>query len=800
MPSIFPLGEPEEVCAMLLTHLKMVVSAVLAVTGLLLNSSVILADNPGSVPALAQPASPVGVGADSTVTHQASEIIVTASRYDEAVHLSHTNISAEDLKLREPDQELPLLLQDIPGVYSYSDAGSGLGYTYLKIRGFDQRRVGVLVNGIPFNDPEDHNVWWVNLPDLAASLQDVQVQRGVTNSIGGLGSIGGTVNLITAPPAREQSGGFTMAGGSYGFRQGRVNYHTGDLGHGLRSQVRVSQQESEGYRLRSGSDQWAVFWSGLHETEKISTRVNIYTGHELTHHSFDSSPASALAEDRKHNPETYENAVDDFRQPHYELHNTIYLNDDLTLLNSVYYTQGEGFYENFKDGETPSDYGLNVYLGLADVTVNDEEVEVDLVRRKWVRKDQVGWVPRLVWQQDKGRLVIGGDAYTFHSNHWGDVLQVDGFTADELNGTELKYYGYTGDKEAYSVYANQRLEVAPGLTLTADLQIQHKEYSFLQERVANFVGDLRNAYTVKYDFFNPKASVHWQIPGRPAGGRLATYASVGINRREPSDSDLFDVWDGPDDLGVQPLFESSRELRNPDGSIAYLEWSDPRVKEEKVLDTELGLSWAGSNLSFTLGGYWMDFTDEIIPYGGVDEDGAGIQGNAGKTLHRGLELGLRARLIENHELSVAASRSWDEFDEFIFHDYDGAETDLSGQPIALFPEYLVMAGWRTEWPGGLSSNLRMRKVGRQQLDNTGTADRSIDPWTTVDLSLWFDLSRLGIVGKAKPTVFFHLRNLGDVEYETTGYYNQWGGADFSGENHYTAGPGRNFATGVSATF
>ena len=775
-----------------------------AVLCLLFFTSVVRAAGAGetseSAPAPAQPAIAVGAGVDSTKIHRSREIVVTASRYDDSIHLSHTNISAEDLKLREPDQELPLLLQDIPGVFSYSDAGSGLGYTYLKIRGFDQRRVGVLVNGIPFNDPEDHQVWWVDMPDLGASLQDIQVQRGVTNSIGGLASIGGTVNLVTAPPSREQSGSFDLAGGSYGFGRRMINVHTGDLGRGLRSQVRVSHQESDGYRDRSGSDQWAVFWSGLHETEKTSTRINIYTGHELTHHAWDSSPISELRKDRTHNPETYENAIDDFRQPHYELHNTVYLNEDLTLLNSVYYTRGEGFYENFKDGETPSDYALNVYLDLPDTTEDGDSREVDLVRRKWVRKDQVGWVPRMIWRQGKGRLVIGGDAYTYHGDHWGDVLQVEGFTPGDLTGRELKYYQHTGDKDAFSVYANQRLEVAPGLTLMADLQFQHKEYSFLQEKVGNFTGDLRNAYTVKYDFFNPKAALHWQVPGRLAGGRLATYASVGVNRREPSDTDLFDTWDGPDDLGVAPLFRSSREVLNPDGSVAYLEWTDPRVRQEKVVDSELGLSWAGSNLSFTLGGYWMDFTDEIVPYGGVDEDGYGIRGNAGKTLHRGLELGLRARIDQHNQLTIAASRSWDEFDEFLFHDYDGTETDLSGRPIALFPEYLGMVGWRTEWSGGLSSNLRLRQVGRQHLDNTGNGDRIINPWATVDLSLWLDLSPLGIAGKTRPTVFFHLRNLSDERYETTGYYNPWGGADYSGENHYTPGPGRNFATGVSATF
>lgn len=732
--------------------------------------------------------------ADTTATYEGQGVVITASRYDQSVHLNQTNLTAADLDLREPDLPLPLLLQDIPGLYAYSDAGSGLGYTYLRIRGFDQRRVGVLVNGIPFNDPEDHQLWWVDMPDLAASLQDVQVQRGVTNSIGGLSAIGGTVNLETGNLARRAGGRVSFGTGSYGFARQMINYQTGDLKGGFRSNARLSHQKSDGFRQRSGVDQWAVFWSGLHETARTTTRVNFYTGREQTHHAWDSSPASALALDRTHNPETYHNAIDDFTQPHLELHSTVYLNDRLTLTSALYYVQGEGFYENFKAAQTAADYGLDRSLGV------DADAEVDLVRQKWVRKDQVGWVPQLQWSQPKGRLLLGGDWYTFHSSHWGEVLLADGFTPGDLLQQSMKYHAYTGDKDAVSVYANQRWELLPGLTVMADLQYQHKTYTFLQHAAGNFRGDLRHGYTVDYDFFNPKGGLHWQA-GRAAGGDLSLYGSVGVNRREPADNDLFDTWLGGDDLGAEPLFGRSETVLAADGvTVDHLEWFDPLVREEKVVDWEGGLSWAGRDLSFTLGGYWMDFRDEIVPYGGVDEDGLGIRGNAGRTLHRGVELGLRARLTGANLLTVAASRSWDEFDEFVFTDDDGSTADYSGNPIALFPEHLLTVAVRTEWTRGVASQVRLRRVGRQQLDNTGLAERTIDPWTTVDLSLWCELGRLGLAGLDGARAFVHLRNLADEQYETTGYFNPWGGADYSGENHYTPGAGRNFALGLDYDF
>ena len=719
-------------------------------------------------------------------TYTAADITVTASRYDAAATPNVTNVTAEDLRLREPDLELPLLLQGLPGVFSYSDAGSGLGYTYLKIRGFDQRRVGVLFNGIPFNDPEDHQVWWVDLPDLAASVQDIQVQRGVTNSIGGMTAIGGTVNIVSAGLTDRPQGRISVNGGSYGFTRQMIGYQTGSLaGSGLKSSIRLSRQESDGHRERSGHEGWAVFWSAEYETDNTNTRVNVYTGRELTHHAWDAVPESMLRENRRANLETYHNAVDDFRQPHYELHNTAWLGDDVSLVNSLYYIQGEGFYENYKEDETAALYSLDTLPGVADTT------SLDLIRRKWVRKDHVGWAPHLAWQQGQGRLLVGGDWYTFHSNHWGDVLWAEGFTPGDFT-TEFKYHEYTGDKDAFSLYASERYEVVPNLTLTGDLHFQHKRYRFRQNEVKNFTGDLLNEYEVAYDFFNPKGALNWQLPSRVAGGDLQTFAAVGVNHREPTDNELFDTWSSGSDLGAQPLFRESRPVYREDGTVARVVWSDPLVEEERVVDYELGFAWRSPRLSVTVGGYWMDFTNEIVPYGGVNDDGSSIRGNAGKTLHRGVELGLRAQLTDRHGLVLAASRSWDEFEEFLFHDWDGQVYDYSGNPIALFPQHLIMAGWEAGWGSGLTTRARVRNTGRQHLDNSGLAARTIDPWTTVDLSVWFDPGAAGWDVLAGAQAFLHVRNLGDTEYETWGYW--------YGENYLTPAAGRNFVCGLDYDF
>ena len=739
---------------------------------------------------------PAAVAADTT-SRPVDEIVITASRYDAANQQNVTNIDRLELDRREPDLELPLLLQSQPGVFSYSDAGSGLGYTYVKIRGFDQRRVGVLFGGIPLNDPEDHQIWWVNMPDLAESVQDIQIQRGVTNSVGGMTAIGGTVNIEPRVLSADPRGRVAVAGGSFGYQKQMVSYETGDLGRGLRSSFRLSRQQSDGYRDRSGHDGWGLFWTGQWATARQTTRLDIWTGREVTHHAWDAVPESVLKENRRANVETYHNAIDDFRQPHYALANTFFLSDRLTLDNRVYYIQGEGFYENYKEDADARSYSLDHLPG---VTPDDE---LDLIRRKYVRKDHVGWVPSLAWEQGRGRLLVGGDWYAFHSDHWGNVLWAEGFAPGGFTD-EFKYHRYTGDKDAISVYANERYEVASGLTLTADLHFQHKRYEFRQHEQKNFTGDLLNAYTVDWDFFNPKAAVTWQVPGRVAGGDLQMYGSVGRNHREPTDGELFDTWQSGSDLGVQPLFANSRDVLNPDGSVAYVAWSDPLVKEEEVTDYGVGFAWHGERASLTVGGYWMDFDNEIVPLGGVGEDGSSFRGNADQTRHKGVELGLRWRATDADYLSLAGSRSWDRFEKYLSYvdtDWDGTYDlveDLSGNPIALFPEYLAMANWDRQWRPGLRTRLRLRATGKQYLDNTGDEARTIDPWTTFDVSLWLGLGELGWRPLAGATAFLHLRNLADTEYETWGYYDPW--LDAGPENRYTPAAGRNFVMGMDYDF
>ena len=742
-----------------------------------------------AVAVLASAAVASSTAASGPATSDPDSVVVTASRYDDSVHLSHANLTRAELEARIGTDDIPLLLEDTPGLHAWSDAGNGIGYTYLNIRGFDQKRVGVMVDGIPLNDPEDHQVYWVDLPDLASSLEDVQVQRGITNSLGATTAIGGTVNLVTDAFTTEPRIEVTGMGGSYGTWKQSAEWQSGLIDGRWQSALRLSRLESEGYRDRTGTEMWGLFWSGRHLTENSVTRLKIYTGHEESQHGWNAANEADLAVNRRHNPETYEGAIDDFSQPHYELHHELKLGDDVTLRQAAYWIHGEGFYENEKLGETASDWNLDVLLGL------DPDREVDLVRRKNVDKNQFGWVPHAELCHEGGRVIVGGDIYDFHSDHFGNVLSVSGVSG---GGEGLHYYEYTGDKRAWSVYVNEMWEALPGLTLMGDLQYQSKTYRFEQAELGHFTGADRHAYEVGYDFFNPKGGVHWELPTEPFGGRAALYAHVGKTHREPTDGELFDTWDGPDDLGAAPLFGNSIGVDDDgDGAIDYLEWSDPCVSAEQAIDYELGASWRGDRLSFTLNGYWMEFEDEIVPYGTVDDDGAAIRGNAERTLHRGVELGLAARLARAHLLKVAASRSWDEFDAFTAtfdpDTWSDGSYDLSGNPIALFPRHLASVTLKSDL-GAVGTRVRVRSVGRQHLDNTGDTDRVIDGYTTVDLAAVIDLG--GISGNTR--LDLRLNNVFDEAYETTGYW-----YDESGDGlgrWLIPAAGRNVLAGIRFTY
>lgn len=740
----------------------------------------------------------------------AETVVIAGRAVDGETPIAFSELSGDQLRLRQGVQEMPLLLAELPNVYAYADAGNGLGYSYLKIRGFDQKRIGVMVNGIPLNDPEDHQVYWVDLPDLLASVESLQVQRGVSHSLYGVGAFGGTVNLVTAARSERPGLQVTAGLGSFGTRRLSVAMDSGPADTTYAVHARFSRLVSDGYRRRSGVEQWAYFLGLEKRGARTNTRVNLYGGPELTHAAWDAVREDLLAIDRRANPtsEGYDNTIDDFHQPHYELIHTWRPAPGWSVGNTLFVVQGEGYYETLRQGRRLRDFGLpeiatldptlfgadslDYYRLDEDRLFRDEAgryalIRTDLVRQKWVEKRQVGWLGRIEKAHYRGRLTLGGEVSEYAGRHWGKVLWAAGLPGE--TSPDHTYYTYRSGQTTAALYLNELYAVTDRLRLMGEIQVQQKEYRFAHRPVGGFVEDERNAYKVRHTFVNPRVGATWSAtPG------VELFTSLALAQREPADSDYYDTWEGPDDLAADPLFARSDTVHIA-GRIERVEWRDPLVKPEQLLDAELGLGFRRGPHALKLNAYWMDLRHEIIAYGQVDDEGVPVRGNADRTVHRGLEGTASLVLLPSLEVTASGALSQNYYADYAYHTWDEegevVALDYGGHTIPLFPGRLgsVRLTYRL---GEASVEAQIQHAGPQQLDDSDDPTRSIPGHTVLNLGLRAGLRRLGVPGMSAEV---SLRNAADARYSTSGYYDPWEGARYL----YPAA-GRNYYLGITAAW
>ncbi len=666
-------------------------------------------------------------------------IVVTATRALEGKSpVTFTNLSAQQIEQNHTLADMPMLLSQLPNSYSYSLSGDEVGYSFLKIRGFDQKRVGVMINEIPLNDPEDQQVYWVDLPDLAESTEDIQVQRGVGNSIYGSANFGGSINLNTEIFASEREIKITMGGGSFNTRKFLAEYKSGLLQNTYAVYGRFSRILSDGYRRNSASDLTAYFLGFERYDRNMTTRLNIFNGYERTHPDWDGIPQNMLSADRRYKKEIYENAVDDFNQPQFQLIHNWQIWPLINLTNTFYYIRGQGYYENLKERKSLSDYGMNefetndpglfgadsldYYYTATDSTLYRDAngkytvASTDLVRQKWVKKNQYGWIGKLNYNTGGGMLTVGTAIYLFDSDHYGKVLWAKNIPA--VYSADRKYYGYNGRKNNLAVYFNYFYRLKKRTHVLTNILYEHKEYTFQQNAEGLFSGTELNRYKVKYDFFNPSLGLNYGIRKN-----WNIYANISVSHREPSDDDLFDEFTGPDDLGADPLFDRTDTVSTA-GRIKYIKWGKPIVNPELLLDYEAGLSYQHHELGFKLNFYFMDFKNEIVPAGTVDKDGMPVKGNAEQTIHTGAEIAFTAKPASFLSLDGNFAYSKNYFRKFTARqitDWDLSlvgRKKLDGNPIAGFPDMIGNLRLVLNWQS-VSTSLLFRQIGRQYLDNSG---------------------------------------------------------------------------------
>ncbi len=725
------------------------------------------------------------------------EVVVSTARVDPRMPVARSVLGREDLEQRNWGQDTPMALAALPGAYAYSDAGNGIGYSYLAIRGFPQRRISVLINGVPLNDPESHEVYWIDHPDLLASTAEVQLQRGVGSALYGSASVGGSVNLETAPfgEARRTSAAFSY--GSFDTRRVMLEMDSGRLAGGWNLYGRYSRIETDGYRDQSWTKLWSYALSARKQAGYHSFRVNLYGGPEETHLAYlgvSSDYLNGLVtgdrdRDRRFNPITYAGEADHFFEPHYELIHSWSPRPHLALTHTLFYFDGEGFYDEQRFGRSLADFrlmpwvtydptlfgadSLGYYSDADGDGVLDRDAQgrvtvqsFDLVRRRWVGNRHFGWIPRVRIEHAGGSLTAGGEIRFHDGRHIGTVIGGNGLPP----GTEPDhvFYDYHPRTLSGGLFVREEWRLSPRFRLTGDMAWRHQAYRMRGDRTDPVFHPTAIRFDQRYDFAIPRLGLTW-TPRE----ELNAYAAWSQARREPAFRDLYDA----EGAGSLPLYR---------GAPAGL-YDQPLIRPERVNDYEAGASWRRGELSLGANLFRMDFRDELVYAGQFNTDlGYPILGNAARSVHQGIELaarfeGGRVRLVQDPyaegtralkrgaplTLEGNVTLSDNHFVSYreVYGTSPGDTVGYDGKAIGFFPSVMANLSARLRWRGA-TLGAETQTVGRMYLDNTEDAAGSIGPRTVLNLSGGYRFARA-----EGPAIELSVRlmNALDRRYEAGGF-------------------------------
>ncbi len=659
-------------------------------------------------------------------------VTVVSTRARERLNpVTFSTIDEQSLRDRYTVEDIPQLLSELPGTMFYSENGNGLGYNYLSIRGFDQRRISVMINGIPQNDPEDHNVYWIDFPDLAANVQSIQVQRGAGMAFYGPAAIGGSVNIQTSYFSPERSIKAFVGTGSFNTRKYSLSLNSGLLKDKYVLFARVSNIKSDGYRERAWVNFWSYFLGAARYGKKSNLRVHFYGGpiedglayyglpkfanddETLRRKNFSYWGLNDTGDSLAYFAERRADEIENFNQPHFEILHEYRLNDRVTFNNSLFYIRGYGFFDYDGSWGTPEYYRLTPEYGY-----NVTSIPEDALIRAYVDNKQAGWLPQLTYKHARGELIVGAELRIHRSLHWGRLQKGSGLPAEVVGDNARRYYEYKGAKDIFSLYIHDTFQVLPNLFAMADVQYAFKRYRLYDEKYVGY------EFTVPYKFLNPRFGLNFN-----ASERLNVYINLSRTSREPRLKTLYDAAESstPEEWGpVVPQFELK-----PDGTYDF---SKPLVRPEKLTDLEFGIGYRSERFQGILNLFYMDFRDEIIKKGGLDRFGQPRTGNAERTLHQGIELSAGIQLLPQLSLSGNAHLSKNVLKKYTVYSSDGEAIRLDGNPIAGFPNRLANLRLTYSWKN-LYLSLAMQYVGKQYTDNFKNEANTVDPYTVWNVNI-----------------------------------------------------------------
>jgi iron complex outermembrane receptor protein len=688
---------------------------------------------------------------------------VAKERQDPA---SFTDLDRDAITWSNQGQDLSVFLGESMNAYAYSDAGNGYGYGYLRIRGFDQSRIAVNINGVPLNTPESHQVYTIDLGDFAGGLDRIQIQRGPGTSLYGSPAVGGVVNLETAPLATTAGGQVDAAYGSFGTSRFMFRYG-GPVGTTHWAwMVRAAHVQSDGYRIPSWSRQTYLHLAFERFDPGSIWRIEMFGGPERTQLSYLGIPFEDLSDSylRRLNTALQPGETDNFVQPQLQVINSRRIKDGLFLDNTWYAILGNGSYRQFSAVLPYDPLGsLPPTSQYPEATIENAWLDRALANR------QVGWIPRVTWNHPGGQL-MGGLELLFHrGRHRGEVTQGDECTDASCTGTtpvvgHPALYDFTNGKDTTNLFVREALRVAPTATLNLELQASRHRFTMRQDEVRGISWD------ATYKFLTPRVGVNWNVTDR-----WNVYAQAVKTESEPP---FENVWN-PEDPTDDPATHFDRY------DPALNRWSDPTARPERLVSTEAGAGYRYGATHAKLNLYRMDFRDELVYAGGIDRDGVPLTTNAGRSIHQGIEIDAGGRIPGEVDLSGYLAVSSDVLKEYTIYSplaAGGVATiDYSGNRIALFPDSLARLAVGRQF-GPVRTELSARRIGRIYLDNSqderktpanrdvpGYVPKTIDPYTLVAAQAVADLSRF--LGNKSRSLSLRLRvdNVLDAKVAQFGY-------------------------------
>lgn len=684
---------------------------------------------------------------DSTKVNQLDDVLVSAVRVTAKTPVSFSNMDKKDIKFRNLGQDIPILMNYLPSVVTTSDAGNGMGYTGIRVRGSDATRVNVTINGIPYNDAESQGTFWVNMPDFASSVESLQLQRGVGTSTNGSGAFGASLNMLTDNYASKPTGEISNSFGSFNSRKHTVKFSTGLLNDHFEIAGRLSALKSDGYVDRASSDLKSYFLQATYVGKTTLIKALVFGGTEKTYQSWNGIDAETLNDNRTYNSagkfkdeagniRFYDNETDNYKQDHYQLHWSESFSDKWSTNLALHYTKGLGYYENYKFNEPVEGYGAIQPTKTVETASGELVPGTDLIRQKWLDNDFYGTTFSLKYKDEKLDVIFGGGWNKYEGDHFGKVIWARNASITELGD---HYYDDFSTKTDGNIFAKANYQFTEKLSFYGDLQYRRVTYK-ADSYETGVVDD-------QFNFFNPKAGLNYEI-----NQKNTLYFSYARANREPNRTD----------------------------------YEGGNVKPEKLNDFELGWRFNTEKFQLNSNFYYMGYKDQLILTGRLDDVGSPIRSNSEKSYRLGFEADATIVLSEKFILRPNFTLSSNKNVDLAVEGQNYGTKDIAYSPSVIAGNIIVYSPIEN-----LHFSLLQKFVGEQYMNNIELPEAKLADYFVNDLNVSYEIKPKTIFKSIMVTGL--LNNFLDKQYVSNG-------AMYDVYPYYYPQAGINFLLGLTLKF